>query len=147
MPGTNLTRFSLKDQLFNRTKVEYLADLLAAKNRTFAKDQFLSAVMSKLSSLELKARIDWITTQLEQHLPKVFSKAAHSIVRSLPPPLDPSKSDDDFGDYIFAPLGEFIARHGQSTENLECALEWNRPLAKPAYFLSSGLWLIARFGE
>lgn len=125
-----MTGFSLKDQLFNRNKVGYLADLLAAKNRTFAKDQFLSAVMSKLGTLELKARIDWITTQLEQHLPKEFSKAAHSILRSLPPPLDPSKSDDDFGDYIFAPLGEFIARNGQSTEHLQCALDSLQELTK-----------------
>ena len=29
---------------------------------------------------------------------------------ALPPPLDPSKSDDDFGDFIFAPLGEFVVR-------------------------------------
>lgn len=125
-----MTGFSLKDQLFNRNKVDYLADLLAAKNRAFAKDQFISAVMSRLGDLELKARIDWITTQLEQHLPEEFSKAAQSILRSLPPPLDPSKTDDDFGDYIFAPLGEYIARRGQSTEHFDCALESLKELTK-----------------
>lgn len=118
-----MTGFSLKDQLFNRNKISYLADLLAAKNRTFAKDKFLSAVMSKLNTFELKARIDWITTQLEQHLPSDFQKATQSILRSLPPPLDPSKSDDDFGDFIFAPFGEFIARQGLSREHLSNALD------------------------
>jgi 3-methyladenine DNA glycosylase AlkC len=34
------------------------------------------------------------------------------ILASLPEELDPKKTDDDFGDFIFAPYAEFVARYG-----------------------------------
>jgi 3-methyladenine DNA glycosylase AlkC len=31
---------------------------------------------------------------------------------ALPPPLDPDRNDDDFGEFIFAPLGELVVEKG-----------------------------------
>ena len=36
----------------------------------------------------------------------------------MPPPLDPTKSDDDFGSFIFAPLGELVATRAMETPDL-----------------------------
>lgn len=111
-------RFSLKDQLFNKAKVEYLADLFVKSDRTFMKKEFVEEVMKKLLKLELKERIVWIAEVLEEHLPKRFEVASKIIIKALPPPLDPKKTDDDFGDFIFAPLGEYVVRNGLKKEFL-----------------------------
>ncbi len=103
-------RFSLKDHLFNREKTEYLGELFAANDSEFSKKAFVSSVMKKLPALELKQRIVLIAEVLESHLPDHFPAAVERMMGSLPPPLDESKTDDDFGDFIFAPLGEFVVR-------------------------------------
>lgn len=105
-------RFSLKDHLFNEVKVQYLADCLMCGKKTFDKEGFVAEVMSRLPELELKDRIRWITEVLHGHLPKDYEKAVAVILKSLPQPLDPFKSDDDFGDFIFAPFGEYVAKYG-----------------------------------
>lgn len=105
-------RFSLKDHLFNERKVAYLADLLTTSIPGFARSEFEDAVMADLAGLELKARVDHIATVLESHLDDSFEVAAKQIERALPRPLDPTKTDDDFGDFILAPLGTYVERHG-----------------------------------
>lgn len=107
-----MTGFSLKDHLFNRDKVTYLASLLAAHDPDFPQRRFVNEVTKKFPELELKQRIAWMAECLERHLPPPFPDAVAQLVKSLPPPLDPSKSDDDFGDFIFAPLGEYVVRQG-----------------------------------
>ncbi len=52
--------------------------------------------MKRLPELELKQRIGLIADMLIEHLPEDYPTAAARIVRSLPPPLDPNKLDDDF---------------------------------------------------
>lgn len=105
-------RFSLKDHLFNETKVQYLAQSLNQAKKSFDEDGFVTEVMSRLLELELKDRIRWITDVLSRHLPNDYKKAVAIIIKSLPPPLDPTKTDNDFGEFIFAPLGEYVARYG-----------------------------------
>ncbi|MFW8637514.1 hypothetical protein [Cribrihabitans pelagius] len=104
--------FSLKDQLFNREKVRYLAGLFAAAEPGFKAEAFEAQVMAELPALELKQRIAWIAQVLAGYLPQDLPEAAPVILRALPPPLDPGRSDDDFGDFIFAPLGEYAAAAG-----------------------------------
>ncbi|MFV1528989.1 MULTISPECIES: hypothetical protein [unclassified Phaeobacter] len=104
--------FSLKDQLFNLEKTRYLAGLFAAADPGFEADRFVSEVMTDLPDLELKQRIALIADVLARHLPEDLEAAAPVLRRALPPPLDPSLSDDDFGDFIFAPLGEFVVLRG-----------------------------------
>ncbi len=116
-------KFSLKDHLFNETKVTYLASLLVKADKKFKAEVFVRDVMSKLLELELKDRIRWIAAVLADHLPKDYEKAVRVIIKALPPPLDPTKSDDDFGEFILAPFGEFVATNGVTKERLGVSFE------------------------
>jgi len=99
----------MKDQLFNAEKVTWLAGQFAPP---FDAEGFGQDVMARLPALELKARIDWIAECLCTHLSPDFLTAAEQVRAALPPPLDPSRTDDDFGDFIIAPLGEFAVKAG-----------------------------------
>ena len=114
--------FSLKDQLFNPEKVAYLAQQISAAYPDFAADDFCEAVVSKFPELELKARISHITEQLKAFLPADYLTALDILVRALPPQLDPTKTDNDFGDFIHAPLADFVAMYGCSAEFLTDSL-------------------------
>ena len=48
-----------------------------------------------------------------------FRRAVGVLVRSLPAPVDPTRSDGDFGDFIYALYAEYVARHGCTAEDLE----------------------------
>ncbi len=104
--------FSLKDQLFNAEKVSYLAGLYAEAEPAFDAAGFQAQVMSRLPSLELKERMAWIAECLQSVFPGDLPAVAPIISRALPPPLDPGKSDDDFGDFIFAPVGDWVGAVG-----------------------------------
>lgn len=107
--------FSLKDQLFNAQKVSYLAGLFTAVDSGFDSAGFQTRVVEKFPELELKERITHIAAVLDNYLPDDFEAAAALVSRALPPPLDPTKTDDDFGDFIFAPLGEWVVLRGLHT--------------------------------
>lgn len=111
--------FSLKDHLFNKESVAYLAERFAHAHASFDTAGFVRDVMAKLPSLELKERIVWIAEILENYLPKDFKRTSKIILKALPEPLDPSKTDDDFGSFIFAPLGVYVVRNGLAKESLE----------------------------
>ncbi len=104
--------FSLKDQLFNAEKTRYLAWLFAEAEPGFDAAVFQAQVMDRLPELELKERMAWIATCLQAAVPGELPEVAPVILRALPPPLDPNKTDDDFGDFIFAPLGDWVAAVG-----------------------------------
>jgi 3-methyladenine DNA glycosylase AlkC len=104
--------YSLKDQLFNLKKTRYLAGLFASASPDFQAERFEADVMAGLLPLELKARLHWIAEVLGQHLQGPLPEVAPILLKALPPPLDPERSDDDFGDFIFAPLGEFVVARG-----------------------------------
>jgi 3-methyladenine DNA glycosylase AlkC len=121
-------KFSLKDHLFNQTKVAYLAGLLQAAQSDFDSRGFEREVMSRLLQLELKDRIRWIAAVLERRLAGNVKLAIKHIVGALPPPLDHTKTDNDFGDFIFAPFGEYIVQHGAQRELLKVSLPALREL-------------------
>ena len=123
MKNKNSTGFSLKDQLFNREKVEYLAGLFRAADRRFDASGFVATTMSQLNQLELKERITHIATVLEDYLGSDFRIAAEQIVAALPRPLDPNCTDNDFGDFIIAPLGQFVVRNGLEAKHLRLSLK------------------------
>lgn len=104
--------FSLKDQLFNAEKTRYLAGLFAGADPTFDAEAFQAQVMSRLLDLELKERMAWIAECLQSSVPGDLPAIAPVLLRALPPPLDPEKTDDDFGDFIFAPLGGWVVSVG-----------------------------------
>lgn len=105
-------RFSLKDHLFNRDTISHLSGLLESGVEGFNRDRFESAVMAEMLELELKERIALIASKISDQLDSDFERAAAQIRASLPPPLDPTLSDDDFGDFIIAPLGKYVEDHG-----------------------------------
>lgn len=115
-------KFSLKDHLFNRDSISHLADLFVTVDPNFNKKKFRSEVVVKFPGLELKARIGWITEVLTKHLPTDPSEAMKIIVSALPPPLDPTNTDDDFGSFILAPLGEYVVRYGCTKKYLKQSL-------------------------
>lgn len=115
-------RFSLKDHLFNRESVSYLAGLFASADSDFDSARFERAVISAMPDLELKQRVSMIAEVLADHLSDDFEEAADQIKAALPPPLDPTLNDDDFGDFIIAPLGEFVAKNGLSASDFETSM-------------------------
>ena len=115
--------FSLKDHLFNRKKVAYLGNLFAQADVTFDANLFEKEVMKDMMQLALKQRIVCIAQSLETQLPKEFTKASQIIIKALPQPLSQDKTDDDFGDFIFAPLGEYVVRNGLSKKYLKTSLK------------------------
>lgn len=128
--GIFVSEFLLKDQLFNRQKVAYLASLLAAQEPAFDQRQFVARVMKTLPTLELKQRILLIAETLREHLPRHYPDAVRQIVASLPPPLDAAKTDDDFGDFILAPLGTYVASYGLQKEHLALSLSALREITQ-----------------
>jgi len=115
--------FSLKDQLFNLEKTRYLAGLFSAADPAFDAAGFESAVMARLLDLELKERINWLAAQLSAHVPGGLAQVAPVIMAALPPPLDPNLRDDDFGDFIFAPIGEWVTALTEEEADLPLALD------------------------
>ncbi len=103
--------FSLKDDLFNAQTVGRLAGYFEGAG-VFAAAPFEAEVMQRMPPLELKERINMIADVLATHLPDDFMAAGKAIHAALPPPLDPTKTDDDFGHFIFAPLGVYVENHG-----------------------------------
>jgi len=112
----------LKDLLFNKTKVEKLAAEIHRTYPPFEKSRFVRAVVTKFPELELKARIYWIAQCLKQYLPGDYRQAITVILKSLPAPNNPELSDDDFGDFIYAPYAEYVARYGCNKEDLAISL-------------------------
>jgi 3-methyladenine DNA glycosylase AlkC len=45
------------------------------------------------------------------------------LLAALPEECDPTLSDNDFGDFIYAPFCDFIAKHNESKRNLKFSLE------------------------
>lgn len=122
--------FSLKDQLFNQDKVAYLAGLVKDAYPAFESAAFQKKVVDAFPALELKARISHITSCLHDFLPKDYETALDIILRSLPPALDPTKTDDDFGDFIFSPHSLFVATYGCSAVYLQTSLHALREMTK-----------------
>lgn len=106
--------FSLKDHLFNPVKVRQLARELEQAWPAFPRAQFEQRVIQALPDLELKQRIAHIRSELAVALPQDYPKALKVILEALPAPCDPALSDDDFGDYIYAPYSDFVAHYGCS---------------------------------
>ncbi len=111
-------KFSLKDQLFNKQKVSYLASRIKNVYPQFEEQQFNAQILQQFPALELKQRISCIRIQLEKQLPNKFESALTIILNALPAELDPGKTDNDFGDFIFAPLSDFVAKNGLESQYL-----------------------------
>lgn len=117
------TTFSLKDQLFNPDRVAYLTDLILSAYPSFSGDAFQEDVVSKFPELELKQRVEHISTMLHKYLPDAYPEALQILVDALPPKLDPTLKDNDFGQFILGPLSTFVATYGCTEEHLQKSLD------------------------
>ena len=114
-------KYSLKDDLFNAETVGRLAQHFGDAG-VFDPAAFSADVMADMLPLELKERMHLIADVLERYLPTDFPDAATAIKAALPPPLDPTRTDDDFGHFIYAPLGIFVERQGL-TQHFDLSLD------------------------
>ena len=123
-------KFSLKDQLFNENSVRKLSDEIDEASAVFEKEAFYTEVLVAFPELELKERIYHIRDMLLKYLPQGYEEALSVILQALPAPLDPEKEDDDFGDFIYAPYGEFVVCYGCNDAHLDRSLKALREITK-----------------
>lgn len=124
------TSFSLADQLFNASSVTRLAERVAKVDKSFKSTVFAKSALARFPQLALKARIDWLVTCLGEHLPTDFVAATKVLRQALPEPLDPTRTDDDFGHFIWVVPGEYVARHGCTDAHLHGSLDFLREATK-----------------
>ncbi|MBV2360737.1 hypothetical protein KUH32_13195 [Thalassococcus sp. CAU 1522] len=103
--------FSLADQLFNADTVADLAGEFAVLPG-FDADRFASDAVAGFTDRGLLERLDWLATCAEAQLPTGFPAMADALEAAMPPPLDPNRTDDDFGRFIHAVPGILAVRHG-----------------------------------
>ena len=123
-------KFSLKDELFNAEKVQKIASEIKEVFDAFEEEKFSNEVLALFPELELKERIYHICDMFKKHLPLDYLVATKILLKALPPPLDPLKTDDDFGDFIYAPYSDFVVTFGCNEEYLEFSLEALREMTK-----------------
>jgi len=115
-------KVSLKDMLFNAMKITKIAGDIHRVYPDFKRKEFIQDVLSKLPELELKQRINHISFCFQAHLPSHFPEAVRILLQSLPERNNPSLSDDDFGDFIYAAHADFVAEFGCTRAYLEHSL-------------------------
>ncbi|SMX28022.1 hypothetical protein TRP8649_02134 [Pelagimonas phthalicica] len=103
--------FSLADQLFNESSIGDLAQEYSVLPGFEAED-FAREVLSGFDGLGLLERLDWIATCVEKRLPAEFPAMVEALRAAMPPELDPTLRDDDFGRFIHAVPGILAVRHG-----------------------------------
>ena len=123
-------KFSLKDELYNPQKIEMIAIEIKEVYLSFEADKFSKETLEKFPILELKERIYHIRDMLHIYLPNDYKEAVNILLQALPAELDPSKSDDDFGDFIYAPYSEYVTAYGCSEEHLNFSLQALREITK-----------------
>ncbi|MEX0287463.1 MAG: hypothetical protein AB3N23_22905 [Paracoccaceae bacterium] len=104
--------FSLKDHLFNAETLGQLAGEFEAGVPGFDGARFVEESLSRFDELGLLERMEWMADCLEPQLPGDFPAMAEALEAAMPPPLDPSLKDDDFGHFIHAMPGILAVRHG-----------------------------------
>lgn len=102
----------LKDQLFNVQTVQRLAQEYAQAVSQFNAARFEKEALSGFAERELLARLEWLADCAAAQLPADFPAMADALEAAMPHPLDPTRTDDDFGHFIHAVPGILAVRHG-----------------------------------
>ena len=126
----NKEKFSLKDELFNATKVEKIANEIKAVYPSFNTKSFSDEVLALFPELELKERMYHMRDMFKKYLPSDYVEATTILLEALPEELNTNKYDNDFGDFIYAPYSEFVVGYGCCDEHLEFSLEALREMTK-----------------
>ncbi|MEM8577707.1 MAG: DNA alkylation repair protein [Pseudomonadota bacterium] len=104
--------FSLKDQLFNAGTLGQLGREYAAGIPGFDGDAFAAEALAGVPDRSLIACLDHFADCLEPRLAPDFPTMGDQLEAAMPPRLDPSLTDDDFGLFIHAVPGVLAVRHG-----------------------------------
>lgn len=88
--------------------------------------EFGRRVLERFPELELKDRVRWIVSTLHEFLPSDFPEALVILGNALPAPLDPTKTDGDFGRFIWIVPGDYVAAYGCSEAHLHASLAFLR---------------------
>ena len=123
-------KFLLKDELFNREKVEMIAKQIEDIYPSFKKDKFTQKVLRKFPELELKERVSHIREMLFVYLPKEYEKAVMLLLQALPQELENTQDDNDFGEFIYASYAEYVTAYGCTKEHLVFSLQALREMTK-----------------
>jgi 3-methyladenine DNA glycosylase AlkC len=123
-------KFSLKDELFNPKKVHQIASEIKVVYAHFEQEAFEKEVIAKFNKLELKERIAHIRNMFAKYLPKAYVEATDILLKALPLVLDPKKTDDDFGEFIYASYSDFVVTFGCTEEHLNFSLNALREMTK-----------------
>jgi 3-methyladenine DNA glycosylase AlkC len=122
--------FALKDQLINSEKVDLLIHYLKKAKPSFGDKKFRQTILKTLPELELKERLQFITSCLHGFLPQDYPKAVQLLLEALPPQLDPNLEDDDFGEFIFWSYSLYIATFGCQKKYLNISFKALREITK-----------------
>ena len=114
--------YSLADQLFNAETVGTFAEAVANAWPKFDQAQFTQASLAAFPDLELKARIRHLVDRLDEQLPEDFDQAVDILEAALPAPLDPTRTDDDFGHFIWSVPSDWVALNGCNEARLARSL-------------------------
>ena len=115
--------FLLKDMLFNKEKVTRLALEIKTVYPRFDTAGFTKKVVTAFPEQELMERLGGIREGLEIFLPSNYKEALAIILAALPPELDTKNTDNDFGEFIYAPYSYFVARNGCTKKHLSVSLK------------------------
>jgi len=108
-------KYSLKDHVFNANSVGQLAGEFAAVIPGFSAEEFSRSALGGFESREFMARLEWLASCVEPYLSENFDVMAKQLEAAMPPELDPTMTDDDFGQFIHAVPGILAVRHGLET--------------------------------
>lgn len=123
-------QYSLKDILFNEAKVKRLAGEIELVYPAFQKQEFVKELVDAFPTLELMERIMLIRDTLHKYMPADYKLALAIILKALPPELDTTKTDDDYGEFIYAPYGAFVATYGCTPEHVSRSLKALKEITK-----------------
>ncbi|MBT4604318.1 DNA alkylation repair protein [archaeon] len=105
----------LKDKLFHKDNVNYLAKLILGAHDSFDAKAFELDVLRRFPELELKERMYWIRECLEKYLPEGYLAGLKILLETL-------KDVEEGGDFIFGAYSEYVENNCKSVEDLEVSL-------------------------
>lgn len=120
----------LKDQLFNDKSVKKITEEIKRVYSEFDDTHFTKIVLDNFPSLELSKRIYWISEKFREFLPDDYEEALKILLKSLPPHHDDNLIDSDFGNFMYAPYSNFVAKYGCNKKDLRLSLKSLREMTK-----------------
>lgn len=105
---------------FDNDLAELLADKLLMEGVSLDKKAFVHVATQELEDLELKARVEYISDALYQHLPYAYPEAVSKLVAILGP--ENEKETGMFKEYYWVmPIAKYVAKYG--LEHFDASME------------------------